>query len=309
MKMNINKICIMLIISIFAFSGIISFGTSSAETWVSEDANATAFRISHLTATITVTIKNTNDHVQYFKISQAYKPENLADSVNWTIDWDHTSPTPVRMVKSIQSDGDYGWPINAGETKTVTFKLNAAGAFGGTGSYFKNVDSTDQTYWPLVNEPGLIGTWFYPDELGVLNPTLDIKKWKGHFTFRVTNVDDQKVYGIVRAPIAPIKSKVTSMSSSSVAKAFIDTGTVVSSSIAAWNVVLNPDKYTNLEYTYLWPKTSSSSSTAKASSASITTSGSGDSTVPSKTTGVPYGLFVVGTLVTVAGVAYAKFMR
>lgn len=309
--MNINKICIMLIISIFAFSGIITFGTSSAETWVSEDANATAFRLSHLTATITVTIKNTNDHVQYFKISQAYNPDNkLTNGLNWTIDWDHTSPTPVRMVKSIQSDGDYGWPIKAGETKTVTFKLNANGLFGGTGSYFKNLDSTDQTYWPLVNEPGLIGSWFYPDELGVLNPTFDIKKWTGHFHFRVTNVDNQKVYGIVRAPIAPINSKVTSMSSLSVAKAFIDTETVVSSSIAAWNVVLNPGADTDLQYTYVWPKTSSSSSTAKASSSLINAGGSsGDSTVPSKTTGVPYGLFVVGALVTVAGVAYARFMR
>ena len=178
---------------------------------------------------------------------------------------------------------------------------------GGIPTYIMNADSTNKTYWPLINEPGLEGSWFQPNELEILNPTLDIKKWTGHFHFRVTNYDDQKVYGIVRAPIAPTSSKLTSSSPD----AFIDDASLASGGIAAWNVVMNPDTYKDFSYTYTWPKTSSSSSTAKASSASLTTSSgsSGDSTVPSKTTGVPYGLFVVGALVAVAGVAYARFMR
>ncbi|MDP3034981.1 MAG: hypothetical protein Q8M97_07730 [Methanobacteriaceae archaeon] len=305
--MNINKICIMLIISIFAFSGIISFGTSSAETWVSEDPSATSYKISHLTATITVTVKNTNDHVQYFKMSQVYQGSLTDNStIKWLIDW--TDPQAVKMVKSRSPElgGDYGWPIKAGETKTVRFKLDATGMMGGIPTYIMNAESTDKNYWPLINEPGLEGSWFQPNELEILNPTLDIKKWTGHYTFRVTNYDDKKVYGIVRAPIAPTGSKLTSSSPD----AFIDDASLASGGIAAWNVVMNPDTYKDFSYTYVWPKTSSSSSTAKASSALINAGGSsGDSTVPSKTTGVPYGLFVVGTLVAVAGVAYARFMR
>jgi hypothetical protein len=305
MKMNINKICIVLIISIVAFSGIISLGMSSAETWVSEDSNATSYRISHLTATITVTVKNTNDHVQYFKMSQVYQGSLTDNStIKWLIDW--TDPKAVKMVKSRSPDlgGDYGWPIKAGETKTVSFKLRATGMMGGIPTYIINADSSTANYWPLINEPGLEGSWFQPNELEVLNPTLDIKKWKGHFTFRLTNFDDQKVYGIVRAPVAPTRSKLTSSSPT----AFIDDASL-SSGIAAWNVVMNPDTYKDFSYTYTWPITSSSS-ISKASSGSLTTgSGSGDSSVPSKTTGVPYGLFVVGTLVAVAGVAYARFMR
>jgi hypothetical protein len=257
-----------------------------------------------LTASIKVTIKNTNDHVQYFKISQVYQG-SLAD--NSTIKWDidDTNPTAVRMVKSIQPDGDYGWPIKAGETKTVWFKLNAVGPMGEIPSYIINIDSTNKTYWPLINEPGLMGSWFTPNELEVLNPTLDIKKWTGTFSFRVTNIDDQKVYGIVRAPIAPVNSKLTSSNPD----AFIDDETVVSTGIAAWNVILNPGQSQTYTYTYVWPKTSSSSSTAQAGSQTLTTSSGSNPSVPSKQTGVPYGLFIVGTLVTVAGVAYARFMR
>lgn len=307
MKMNLDKISIILIISIFAFSGIMSSEVASgAETWVSEDPSATSYKISHLTATIKVTIKNTNDHVQYFKISQVYQG-SLADNstLQWDIDW--TNPQAVKMVKSRSPElgGDYGWPIKAGETKTVCFKLNAVGSMGGIPSYIVNMDSTNKTYWPLINEPGLLGSWFTPNELEVLNPTLDIKKWTGTFHFRVTNVDDQKVYGIVRAPIAPVNSKLTS----SDPDAFIDDETVVSTGIAAWNVVMEPDTYKDFSYTYVWPKTSSSSSTAQAGSQTLTTSTGSDPSVPSKETGVPYGLFIVGTLVTVAGVAYARFMR
>ncbi len=306
MKMNLDKISIILIISIVAFSGIISSEVSSAETWVSEDPTATSYKITHLTASIKVTIKNTNDHVQYFKMSQVYQG-SLAD--NSTIQWliDDTNPTAVKMVKSRSPElgGDYGWPIKAGETKTVWFKLNAVGPMGEIPSYIINIDSTNKTYWPLINEPGLMGSWFTPNELEVLNPTLDIKKWTGTFSFRVTNIDDQKVYGIVRAPIAPVNSKLTSSNPD----AFIDDETMVSTGIAAWNVILNPGQSQTYTYTYVWPKTSSSSSTAQAGSQTLTTSSGSNPSVPSKQTGVPYGLFIVGTLVTVAGVAYARFMR
>lgn len=309
MKMNIDKICILLIISIVAFSGIVFSETSSAsakpETWVQENPLATSYEFSHLTATITVTVKNTNDHVQYFKISQAYKG-SLNDTIQWKISW--TDPTAVKMVKSRYPElgGDYGWPIQAGETKTVSFKLYAVGPMGDVPSYIVRQGEDNNTYWPLINEPGLDGSVFSPNELEILNPTLDLKKWKGHFTFRLTNIDNKKVYGIVRAPIAPTGSTLTSSSP----KAFIDNDNFPSTNMAAWNVIMEPDTYKDFGYTYSWPL-SSSSSVAKASSATITGSSgsSGSSSVPSKTTGVPYGLFVVGALVAAAGVGYARLMR
>ena len=64
---------------------------------------------------------------------------------------------------------------------------------GGIPTYIMNTESTNKTYWPLINEPGTRGgptCSNQPNELEILNPTLDIKKWTGHFHFRVTNMDD-----------------------------------------------------------------------------------------------------------------------
>ena len=310
MKMNIVKICAILIVSILVFSGITELSTSSgAETWVSEDPAATSYKISHLTATISVTVKNTNDHVQYFKMSHVYQGSlSEGSTINWLIAG--TKPTAVKMVKSRSPElgGDYGWPIKAGETKTVCFQLNAIGRMGGIPTYIAKEDSDEGNYWPLINEPGLLGSWFQPNELEILNPSLDIKKWKGTFTFRLTNFDDQKVYGIVRAPVVPTNSKLVYSSP----KAFVDTKTAVNTNIAAWNVVMAPDASQRFVYSYVYPiSSSSSSSVAKTPSLCCPKSSAASSakSVPSKETGVPYGLFIVGALVTVAGIGYARFMR
>lgn len=310
MKMNIVKICAILIVSILVFSGITELSTSSgAETWVSEDPAATSYKISDLTATIAVTVKNTNNHVQYFKMSHVYQGSlSEGSTINWSIAG--TKPTAVKMVKSRSPElgGDYGWPIKAGETKTVCFQLNAVGKMGGIPTYIAKEGSDEGNYWPLINEPGLLGSWFQPNELEILNPSLDIKKWKGTFTFRLTNYDDQKVYGIVRAPVVPTNSKLVYSSP----KAFVDSKTAVNTNIAAWNVVMAPDASERFVYTYVYPiSSSSSSSVAKTPSLCCPKSSAASSTksVPSKETGVPYGLFIVGALVTVAGIGYARFMR
>ena len=36
---------------------------------------------------------------------------------------------------------------------------------------------------------------------------------------------------------------------------------------------------------------------------------SGPLTIPTKNTGLPYGLLIIGAIVVLAGIAYAKFLR
>ncbi|MCK9150391.1 hypothetical protein [Methanobacterium alcaliphilum] len=303
----IDKICLIAIVMII-FGGV----ASAAQVWVSEDPAYTAVKYSGLTATIKVTIKNTADHVQYFKMSQAYQG-SLADGeyIYWKIAW--ADPKAVRMIKSRYGElgGDYGWKIPAKSTKTVCFKLYATGRMGSIPVYIVKQDSDNATYWPLINEPGLMASWFSPSELELLNPTLDIKKWKGHFTFNLVKNDsfDEKIEGLVRAPIVPVNSKLTYSSP----KAFVDKGTAVDANIATWDVVwaAGSSSSKHFEYTYTWPtSTSGAPPTSSAYSKSISgSSKSSSSSVPTKQTGVPYGLLVVGALVTAAGVGYAKFMR
>lgn len=299
----IDKICLIAIVMII-FGGI----ASAAETWVQEDPNYTAVAYKDLTATITVTIKNTADHVQYFKMSQSYKG-NLNDTISWKIDW--ADPQAVRMLKSRYGTlgGDYGWKIPAKSTKTVSFKLYAVGKMGSIPTYIVRQNEDNNTYWPLLNEPGLDASWFSPSELELLNPSLDIKSWKGHFTFNLVSSDqfDEKVSGLIRAPIVPVNSKLTS----SDPDAFVDTGTAVDANIATWDVTMEPSSSKHFTYTYSWPvHTTGAPPTSSAYSKSISgSSKSSSSTVPTKQTGVPYGLFVVGALVAAAGVGYAKFMR
>jgi hypothetical protein len=69
-------------------------------------------------------------------MSQVYQGSLTDNStIKWLIDW--TDPTAVKMVKSRSPElgGDYGWPIKAGETKTVSFKLRATGLMGGIPTY------------------------------------------------------------------------------------------------------------------------------------------------------------------------------
>jgi hypothetical protein len=287
----------------FLFIGV----SSGAESWTTE--NATSLRISDLTATIHVTIKNNNNHVVYFKMSQEYQGSlALNSTISWLTDW--TSPPAVKMVKSRYTalGGDYGWKIQPGETKTVSFKQSAVGPMGDVGSWIINIDASDQVYWPLVNEPGLMTSWFVPSELEMLNPGLDIKKWTGTFTFTLTNIDDVKVSGIVRGPVIPTGSKLIA---SNPQVTYIDKETAVNTNIAAWDVTMEPGSSRSFSYTYEWPSSASGSgSTAQAGTKSISVdSGDEGTSVPTKQTGVPYGLFIVGALVAAAGIGYARFMR
>lgn len=301
--MKVDKICLALIL-IMLFSGI----SWADETWVVEDPEATSYLFTDLNAEILANIKNNRDHVQYFKISHAYQG-SLEDEIFWRIDW--TNPPAVKMVKSRYPElgGDYGWKIESGETKSVCFKLSAIGKGGDIPTYIIKVDSDQGTYWPLLPEPGLMASWFAPNELEILNPNLDILRWKGTFSFRITNVDTKTVSGIVRAPIVPLDSKLTY---SNPPVTFIDDDLAIGANIAAWDVVMEPEDCRVFTYTYEWPMdTSSSTTTNQEISTPIPTTSAQEEpqTVPTPSAGVPYGLLIVGSLVIAASVFYTKIIR
>jgi len=299
--MNINKICMVLIV-LFVSIGV-SYG---AEAWITENPNATSVRMSELTATIHIHIKNNNNQVQYFKISQEYFKTTPA--MEWQIVW--TSPAAVKMVKSSYPElgGDYGWKLKPGETKTICFKLKNTGPTPPLPEwYIIRNNSQENQYWPLVPEPGITATWFFPNELEMLNPQLDLQLWQGTFNFKLRNVDSKTVSGIVRAPIVPMNSKLTY----SKPKAFIDDDSMVNAQTAAWDVTMAAGAQRYFTYQYIWPSSSShDTGYGKYSSSLPTTSAaSTTSSVPTKATGVPYALFVIAAIVTGAGVVYAKFVR
>lgn len=310
--MNLNKTCVMLI-ALTAFLGIACGNISDnnaaygAETWIK--ANETHVYMSGLTATIHVKIKNNNNHVQYFKISNVYKG-SLVDnaSIKWVIDG--TDPQAVKMVDAVYPDlgGDYGWKINAGETKEVSFKLNAIGQMGEIPSYIYNAGAQENTYWPLIPDPGIYASWFQPNEIEILNPDLDLKSWKGTFSFLLTNHDSSTVSGIVRAPVVPTDSKLTY---SNPKATFTDKDQVMNGAIASWDVTIGAGASEWFTYTYEWPSGSSSSSGQGTYSSSIPKSAAASTTssVPTKETGLPYGLFVIGGILATGGLIYSRFMR
>ncbi|MCG2828303.1 hypothetical protein [Methanothermobacter sp. K4] len=290
--------------------GVSDTGSAAKETWVSEKPSATSFRLKDLTAVITVKIKNNDNNVQYFKIGQVYQGSLSENStIKWLIQW--TNPAAVKMVKSRTPElgGDYGWKVKPGETKTVSFGLRATGDMGEIPTYIVNVESDDSNYWPLINEPGLMSSWFMPNEIEVLNPSLDLRYWKGTFGFTLINIDEEKVSGIVRAPISPANSKLIYSSP----KAFVDDDLFVSTQVAAWDVTMDPETSQRFVYTYEWP--------AKVSGGNGSTSGggyyppgslqgtTGSSSVPGAKTGAPYAPLVIGVLVTAAAVAYTRIIR
>ncbi|HEX3014152.1 MAG TPA: hypothetical protein VHO92_07760, partial [Methanobacterium sp.] len=131
--MNIDKICIVLIVFV-AFIGIIGANTNNnavygTGTWVK--FNQSNVGLSNLAATITVTIKNKGDHVEYFKISNVYQGSLSSNStINWII-YD-TDPSASKMVDAVSPElgGDWGWKIQPGQTKTVSFTVYAIGKMG-----------------------------------------------------------------------------------------------------------------------------------------------------------------------------------
>ncbi|OPX60673.1 MAG: hypothetical protein A4E25_00300 [Methanobacterium sp. PtaB.Bin024] len=317
--MNINRLFVALIslLVVFSFSltsSAVSWDSSydDQQTWV-EEQNATA-QFTYLEATITAKIKNNNDHVEYFKISQTYTgtlDTTTGSAIYWEVLW--TNPCALKMIKYMSDvdDEDLGWKIQAGETKTVTFKLRATNINPSYPNYIRQ-PGINNTFWPLLNEPGLQASWFLPNEIEYLNPSLDLVSWKGHFCFWIKNLDytRPKVSGIVRAPIVPIDSNLTY---SNPEVTYID-NEVPWANTAAWDVVLYPGQSKHFSYTYQWPSTSSSSYSGSAGSSSYdvptTAAASTNASVPTTSeTGVPFALFVVGAIVIAGGVTYAKFFR
>lgn len=318
--MEIKKIFMAVSIFILIFSAISSSWAADdpfkdQQAWVQEQSSEVLF--TYLESTITVTLKNNNDHVQYFKISQKYTGTlDPSTPIYWNIVW--TNPCALKMIKyqpDIDSN-DLGWKIQPGETKTVSFKLRSSN-FGAMNpnSYIRmgarsEGEQNTTTFWPIMNEPGLQSSWFLPNEIEYLNPSLDLVSWKGHFCFWIKNMDTTrpKVSGIVRAPIVPIDSNLTY---SNPQITYTDKE-VPWANTAAWDVLLYPGQSKHFSYTYQWPAGSSSSSKGSASSSPyIPTSAAAktNASVPTSETGVPFGLFVVGAVIIAGGVTYAKFFR
>lgn len=311
--MDLNKICIGIIV-LMAILGIscsditdqnMVYGAN--ETWVKEQQSSAY--ISGLTATIHVHIKNNGKNVQYFKISQNYTG-TLNESVPWIVDW--TSPSASKMIKSMSPElgGDWGWKINPGETKEVTFKIHAIGRLGEIPSYISNAEAVDNIYWPLLNEPGLFASWFWPNEIETLNPTLDMKYWKGTFDFNLVNYGYTTVSGIIRGPIIPTNSKLVSATPKS--NSFNDKNIYLNTNTVAWDVTIAPGEANaqHFQYVYEWPDPNSNTSSTGTYMYNIPkTAASTTSSIPTAETGLPYSLFIVGGIIAVGGVVYARFMR
>lgn len=311
--MNINKVCVAVISLIFLFTAVSSVGAADPfkdqQAWLTEqDSEA---RFTYLEATITATIKNNNDHVEYFKISQKYS--QITPPWTWTIVW--TDPCALKMIKYMDDvdQDDLGWKVQAGETKTVSFKLRAYPSPTSTQpSYISRNTSINNTFWPLVNEPGLTASWFLPNEIEYLNPSLDLVHWKGHFCFWIKNFDYKrpKVSGIVRAPIVPIDSKLTY---SNPKVTYVDKE-LAWADTAAWDVLFYPGQSKHFSYTYQWPTASGSDNIAGGGSSSSniprTAAAKTSASVPTTSeTGVPFALFIVAAIGIAGGLTYAKFFR
>lgn len=300
---------------IFLFTAVSSVGAANdpfkdQQFWANDTASEARF--TYLEATITLTLKNNNDHVEYFKISQRYN--QTGPPIFWRVAW--TNPCALKMIKyqttDIDSD-DLGWKIQPGETKTVSFKTVAYPyPTSMVPTYIKRNTEMNNSFWPILNEPGLTATWFLPNEIEYLNPSLDLVSWKGHFCFWIKNFDYNrpKVSGIVRAPIVPIDSKLTY---SNPQVTYVDKE-LAWADTAAWDVLLYPGQSKHFSYTYQWPTSSSSDYGVSGGSSSYniprTAAAKTSASVPTTSeTGVPFALFIVAAIGIAGGVTYAKFFR
>ena len=303
---NLEKLCASLIILfiLFGFSNSVAAETGTDQVaWIQE--NDSSLKFTFLEANIHVTIKNNNDHVEYFKISQQYTGDGtVSPSIDWRVV--STNPPAVKMAKFINSGGDLGWAIAPGETKEVSFTLVETSP---PPPFYIRREAINNSFWPIINEPGLTATWFLPNEIEYLNPNLDLQLWQGRFCFFLKNMDTTgpRVEGIVRAPIVPIDSNLTA---SSPTVDFIDNENP-SANTAAWDVTLYPGQTKHYSYTYQWPSGSSITPISSRSSDQFNAESTAKTpvSVPTKNTGVPYGLFIVGGIVIASGIVYARFLR
>ena len=303
---NLEKLCASLIILfiLFGFSNSVAAETGTDQVaWIQE--NDSSLKFTFLEANIHVTIKNNNDHVEYFKISQQYTGDGtVSPSIDWRVV--STNPPAVKMAKFINSGGDLGWAIAPGETREVSFTLVETSP---PPPFYIRREAINNSFWPIINEPGLTATWFLPNEIEYLNPNLDLLLWQGRFCFFLKNMDTTgpRVEGIVRAPIVPIDSNLTA---SSPTVDFIDNENP-SANTAAWDVTLYPGQTKHYSYTYQWPSGSSVTPISSRSSDQFNAESTAKTpvSVPTKNTGVPYGLLIVGGIVIASGIVYARFLR
>ncbi len=259
---NLDKFCVILIL-LFIVLGFSNSVAADAFTdnndqaaWIQETSSTLQF--TYLEANIHVIIKNNNDHAEFFKISQQYTGDgNLNQSIDWNV---ISAPAAIKMVKNINPGGDLGWEIDAGQTRDIRFTLVETS----TPFFISMAGSTNNTFWPIINDPGLTSTWFLPNEIEYLNPNLDLQLWQGRFCFFLKNFHSTgpRVEGIVRAPIVPIDSVLTA---SNPTVDFISEMNP-SAQTAAWDVTLFPGQTKHYSYTYQWPTGSSVTPVNKQSS-------------------------------------------
>jgi len=311
--MNLGKSLIVLVL-LFSVLGVFTFAESltvvsadssgpGGQTWIKY--NQSNVLMSHLTATITVKIRNKGKQLQYFKISQVYYGGVVGFADNKSINFTVTHHDGARkMIDPVNPElgGDWGWPIQPGQTETIKFTVFADGqAF-----WIANAGAVDNKYWPLIPDMGLYTSWFMPNEIETLNPDLDLQSWSGTFSFKATNIADYFVHGIIRGPIIPTDSKLVD---SDPDVTFLDNDITLNAKVAAWDIDLAPGATKSYVYTYDWPSHSGSGSGNGNNNLFPVTTAKKATTVPSQTTGVPYGLLAIAVLIVGAGLGYAKFLR
>lgn len=312
---KVDKLCAVLIIFFivlgFASTAVAdTFSNNDQQAWIQESNSSLQF--TYLQATIHIAIKNNNDHAEFFKISQQYSGDN---TVHPSIDWSilSTDPPAIKMAKSINPGGDLGWEIDSGQTREVTFTLVETSP---PPPFYIQREAINNSFWPVINEPGLTSTWFLPNEIEYLNPNFQVLEWTGHFFFLLKNVDSTgpRVEGLVRAPIVPINSVLTQ---SNPTVDFIDDENP-SAQGAGWDVTLFPGQTKSYSYTYQYPNGTSVTPVNRQSASTRINSEAGEgsdpsstdpTSVPTKSTGVPVGLFIVGGIVVASGIAFARYLR
>ncbi len=310
---NVNIICTALIVLfvVLGFSCSVVAAANDQATWI--QANDSTLKFTFLEATIHVKIKNNADHAEFFKISQQYTGDG---TVSPLIDWKviSTDPPALRMINSVNHGGDLGWEIDSHQTRAVTFTLVESSP---PTPFFIQRGDTANTFWPIIDDPGLTATWFLPNEINYLNPDLDLQLWQGHFFFFLKNMEKSgpRTEGNVRAPIVPINSFLIA---SNPTVDFIDNENP-SAQTAAWDVTLYPGQTKSISYTNQWPTGKTVTPVNRQSASTRINAGDLDpvdpnstqnsSSIPTKNTGVPIGLLLVGAIVIVAGIVYARFLR
>jgi hypothetical protein len=290
-------------------STIATDAASDQAAWIQSNNSTLAF--TYLQATIHVVIKNTNNHAEFFKISQLYSGDGtVTPNIGWNVI--STDPTAIGMVNKLNPGGDLGWEVDSGQTRAVTFTMVATPV-----PFTIEREGIDNTFWPVINDPGLTATWFMPDEINMLNPNLQLELWQGHFFFFLKNMQTSgpRVEGNVRAPVVPINSALTY---SNPTVDWIDSE-FPQAKTAAWDVTLYPGQTKSYSYTYQWPSgntvtpANTQSLSSRINSLPLpdpTSDPSSDPlTIPTKNTGLPYGLLIIGAIVVLAGIGYARFLR